>query len=168
MKKEEKESLGKEIKAKLYINNPNEQKVYEVTLIDQNGVPCDLEKQLDRRGNYEGATWYLYSDFQNSEDLAEQLHLWYLEATKGLNPKSYNPQAQKSYQDLTEEQREIDRFIAGKILSLLQKQKEEVIGELKKFTKIKLPRDDSEIVNYKTGYNQALDDIISALKEKDI
>lgn len=45
----------------------------------------------------------------------EQLHEWYLEATKELNPESYNPNAQKSYDQLTEEQRFIDKYIADKI-----------------------------------------------------
>lgn len=50
------------------------------------------------------------------EQLAEQLHLWYLEATRELDPKSYNPNAQKAYNDLTDEQKFIDRYIAGKIM----------------------------------------------------
>lgn len=50
------------------------------------------------------------------EKLAEQLHIWYLEATKERNPASYNPNAQKSYAELTDEQRFIDRYIAEKIL----------------------------------------------------
>ena len=53
------------------------------------------------------------------EGLAEKLHEWYLEATKALKPESYNPNAQKKYSELTEEQKFIDRFIADKILSLL-------------------------------------------------
>lgn len=53
------------------------------------------------------------------EKLAERLHIWYLEATKELHPESYNPHAQKSYAELTEEQRFIDRYIAGKIYGKL-------------------------------------------------
>lgn len=34
-----------------------------------------------------------------------QLHDWYLEATRGLNPDSFNPNAQKSYDALTDGQR---------------------------------------------------------------
>lgn len=37
------------------------------------------------------------------EQLARKQHEWYLEATKELHPESYNPNAQKSYDDLTEE-----------------------------------------------------------------
>ena len=50
------------------------------------------------------------------KELAEKLHEWYLEATKQLNPESYNPAAQKSYSELTEEQKFIDRYIANKVL----------------------------------------------------
>lgn len=50
------------------------------------------------------------------EKLAEQLHIWYLEATKKLNPESYNPDAQKSYYELIDEQRFIDRYIAQKVI----------------------------------------------------
>lgn len=53
---------------------------------------------------------------QEIEELAEQLHIWYLEATKQFNPDSYNEKAQKAYKDLTEEQKDIDRYIAKKIL----------------------------------------------------
>ncbi len=58
------------------------------------------------------------SDIQKTEveKMAKQLHVWYLEATRSLNPKSYNPRAQKGYEDLTEEQKEIDRYIALKVL----------------------------------------------------
>jgi hypothetical protein len=58
--------------------------------------------------------------------LARKLHEWYLEATKSLNPESYNPNAQKSYDDLTAEQKYIDNYIADEtiayILSLLPKE----------------------------------------------
>ncbi len=57
------------------------------------------------------------------EQLAEQLHVWYLEASKELNPDNYNPKAQKPYQELNEEQKELDRYIAGKILSELGRKK---------------------------------------------
>lgn len=51
------------------------------------------------------------------ERLAENLHIWYLEATRELKPESFNPNAQKSYADLTEEQKFLDRYIAGKMLA---------------------------------------------------
>lgn len=45
----------------------------------------------------------------------EQLHEWYLEATKELHPESYNPAAQKPYDALTPEQQFLDQYIAAKI-----------------------------------------------------
>lgn len=53
------------------------------------------------------------------EKLSQQLHEWYLEATKKLSPESFNKNAQKKYEELTEEQKYIDRFISGKILNCL-------------------------------------------------
>jgi len=44
----------------------------------------------------------------------EDLHKWYLEATKKLKPRSYNKSAQKPYDELTDEQRFIDKFICEK------------------------------------------------------
>jgi hypothetical protein len=55
-------------------------------------------------------------------ELAKDLHKWYLEATKDLNPESYNPNAQKTYNKLTKEQKFIDRFIAKKILERFEKE----------------------------------------------
>jgi len=45
----------------------------------------------------------------------EQLHQWYLEATKKLHPESFNAKAQVAYKYLTEEQQFIDKYIADKI-----------------------------------------------------
>ncbi len=45
----------------------------------------------------------------------EQLHKWYLEATRELKPESFNPNAQKPYSELTDEQKFIDKYIADKI-----------------------------------------------------
>ena len=44
-----------------------------------------------------------------------ELHNWYLEATKKIHPLSYNPKAQKKYNQLTEEQKFIDQYIASKL-----------------------------------------------------
>ena len=55
-----------------------------------------------------------------TEQLAKKLHEWYLEASKKISSESYNTKAQKSYQDLTEEQKLIDRYIAEKILDFLK------------------------------------------------
>ena len=54
----------------------------------------------------------------------ERLHEYYLEATKTLNPKSYNPNAQKKFKDLTKEQQQIDIFIANKLKSEVCNQNE--------------------------------------------
>lgn len=56
----------------------------------------------------------------NTEELAEQLHIWYLEATRELNPDNYNPKAQIPYAELNEDQKQIDRYIARKILTQQQ------------------------------------------------
>lgn len=45
----------------------------------------------------------------------EQLHKWYLEAIKIIEPDSYNKDAVKPFDKLTEKQQAIDIFIAGKI-----------------------------------------------------
>ena len=45
----------------------------------------------------------------------EQLHKWYLEATKELSEYSFNKKAQKPYNKLTAEQKFIDEYIADKI-----------------------------------------------------
>ena len=55
------------------------------------------------------------------EKLAEQLHEWYLEACR--RPESgfeFNPRAQEPYEALKEEQKFLDRYIAGKVFSLIQ------------------------------------------------
>ncbi len=65
------------------------------------------------------------------DDLAEQLHRWYLEATYELDPEDFNPKAVCEYSDLREGQKFIDKFIAEKLISLiLQKQKEAIEGVL--------------------------------------
>lgn len=51
----------------------------------------------------------------------EQLHKWYLEAIESLKPESFNPDAQKSYESLTDEQKNIDKYIANKINNEMQK-----------------------------------------------
>ena len=45
----------------------------------------------------------------------QQVHAWYLEATAKLHPESFNPDAQKRYEELTDEQKSIDVFVADKI-----------------------------------------------------
>jgi len=56
---------------------------------------------------------------QEEIDTAKYMHLCYLEATKLLNPKSYNKNAQKPFDKLTKEQQFIDLFITRKMLNLV-------------------------------------------------
>ena len=56
-----------------------------------------------------------------SSKLAPLLHKWYLEATKKLNPDDYNPEAQKEYHKLTDNQRYISEHIAFRIIDFLEK-----------------------------------------------
>ena len=65
------------------------------------------------------------------EELARKLHEWYLLATEKLNPDSYNPKAQKQYDDLTPEQQSIDIFIAGFVLAWHVQQVEEMEREIR-------------------------------------
>jgi hypothetical protein len=53
------------------------------------------------------------------EQMSEQLHVWYLEGTRELDPANYNPKAQKAYAVLNDQQKEIDRHIARKVLAAL-------------------------------------------------
>ncbi len=50
------------------------------------------------------------------EQTARQLHTWYLEATQKISPDSFNKNAQKSYDELSDEQKSIDLYIAGKLI----------------------------------------------------
>ena len=61
-------------------------------------------------------------DFAHQQILAlipnitpEQLHEWYLEATKHLDPQYVNPKAQIPYDELKPSQKAIDKYIANKI-----------------------------------------------------
>ena len=69
------------------------------------------------------------------EELAEQLHKWYLEATEKLSPEDFNFDAQKGYEDLTQGQKFIDRYIAEKLRKEYIQISEvlELIGEDEKF-----------------------------------
>ena len=53
---------------------------------------------------------------KNVEKMAKQLHLWYLEAIKTIPKSAYNVEAQVSYKNLSDEQKNIDRYIAVKVL----------------------------------------------------
>lgn len=64
---------------------------------------------------------------------AEQLHIWYLEATQKLNPNSFNKDAQKPYSELTDEQKFIDKYIAEKAISLKDGNFKEFVENIKEF-----------------------------------
>lgn len=49
----------------------------------------------------------------------EQLHSWYLEIVKILNPENYNEKANIPYEELKPEQKAIDKYIADKINAFL-------------------------------------------------
>ena len=67
------------------------------------------------------------------EDLARKTHYWYLEATRELKPESYNSKAQLAYDDLTEEQQFIDKYIADKLLTYFTQLLNEILPEAKDF-----------------------------------
>jgi len=76
------------------------------------------------------------------EELARQLHEWYLEATLHLTPDSFNKNAQKSYDELTEQQKNIDRLIANRIIAReqrLQDRIDEAVRVLESVQRCKLP-----------------------------
>lgn len=52
---------------------------------------------------------------ETTEITGEQLHKWYLEATKELDPENYNEEAQKPYSKLNSEQKFIDNYIAAQV-----------------------------------------------------
>lgn len=52
---------------------------------------------------------------KNLEELPKQLHNWYLEAVKKINKTNYNNKANVSYDNLNEEQKFLDKYIANKI-----------------------------------------------------
>ena len=107
------------------------------------------------------------------EELAEQMHIWYLEATKELHPESYNSNAQKSYAEMTEEQREIDCYIARKILGeYTEKIVEEILKSLPSYNKWSNNYEKNRAVeDNETGRNPVLReirDLLSSLTDKEI
>ena len=55
---------------------------------------------------------------QTTERMAQLLHDWYLEAIKDLDSSHYNLAAKKPYTELSEQQKDIDRYIARKIIEI--------------------------------------------------
>jgi hypothetical protein len=91
----------------------------------------------------------------NKEDLAKQIHTWYLEASQKLHPESFNPEAQKSYEDLTEEQKYLDRYLAEQIVSLLSTQQAEIKREIHKIS-VERIEDDLATKDFQLGWNEAV------------
>lgn len=67
---------------------------------------------------------------QKIDELAKRLHAWYIEATGQLDPKNFNPDAQKPYDKLRPEQQDIDRYIAGQVQALLTTNYRELLERL--------------------------------------
>jgi hypothetical protein len=63
----------------------------------------------------------------DKEKLAEQLHIWYLEATHTIPSNAYNMKAQVDYDELPEDQKHIDRYIASAILKLFNEEIDNII-----------------------------------------
>ena len=81
----------------------------------RNGCRNDIEQCAFILENEE-----LKAELDRAKELTpEKLHQLYLDATVFLNPDSYNPQAQKQYSDLTEEQKSIDIYICDAIKKLI-------------------------------------------------
>lgn len=107
------------------------------------------------------------------ERLAEQLHLWYLEACQ--KPESgfeFNPKAQEPYEALPEGSKFLDRYLAEKILGLLSSQKQAVVEMIERQKK-ELPNktgdwngpDYRHHYRDELAYNAALTDILNAIHE---
>ena len=64
---------------------------------------------------------------QSNRITPEELHKWYLQATSILKKESYNPNAQKPYEELTEEQKFIDKFICDRINFRIREIKENLL-----------------------------------------
>lgn len=99
------------------------------------------------------------------ENLAKQLHEWYLEACR--EPESgmdFNPAAQVPYGDLREAQKFLDRYIAGKITELLARQREEVAKRLTERAEVPNNLIDLEVGKVKAIY---LRDALSALTQEE-
>lgn len=103
------------------------------------------------------------------EKLAEQLHLWYLEACQ--KPESgfeFNPKAQEPYEALPEGSKFLDRYLAEKILGLFSSQKQAVVEMIESKRRVMeehqcgealcphYPRTDTN--------NRLIDDILNELK----
>lgn len=67
----------------------------------------------------------------SDQELPRKLHEWYLEATTSLKPESYNPNAQKPYDDMSDEQKYIDKYIADKLLAWRDAHTKAIVEQVK-------------------------------------
>ena len=87
-----------------------------ITLLEPNDSGSNTPQYSTRRILFKNfLSLSLDKIFQAVEVKPEQLHTWYLEAVKELHPESFNPNANKPYSELTDEQRFIDKYISDKI-----------------------------------------------------
>ena len=80
---------------------------------------------------------------KTEEELARNLHQHYLNATAKLSPEDYNHNAQKNYDDMSDNQKFIDLFIARKLLQKPDQshksEKHQVLTYLDTIQKVKVP-----------------------------
>ncbi len=62
----------------------------------------------------------------------EQLHKWYLQAIKYVDPENFNPKADKDFEDMTEEQQYIDQHITLRINEVIKQAVKELKEEIDK------------------------------------
>lgn len=67
--------------------------------------------------------------YKDPEDLARQLHEWYLEATNKDGAK-YNYEAVVPFDDLPEGSKMLDRYIATKVIGMLSECKTHILNEI--------------------------------------
>jgi len=103
------------------------EKEFDEKFVDEfSGVKCVCKVNKTEHPDRDNIEFHLpetIKDFisqaiKQAEVKPEQLHKWYLEAVKELKPESFNPNANKNYDELTDEQKFIDKYIADKINSL--------------------------------------------------
>jgi len=116
----------------------------------------------------------LGKETRNPDYLALLLHNWYLEIVRALPKGSFNPDANKPFEGLTEEQKAIDRFIAIKVLDLLEIERRKITGIIKQKIeeKYQFPHGFQQPINAKTigdakleGQYQVIKFILNLLEE---
>lgn len=72
-------------------------------------------------------------DTLNISTLAEQLHNWYLEAIRDLNPAYFNSKAAVEWKDLHKGQKHIDMYIAKKVADTIKEATQNLANEIKSY-----------------------------------